>query len=447
MMRGDEALIAQRLATQVRALDGTPADHDQLLDAIGDAPYVLLGEATHGTHEFYRERAAITVRLIKEKGFNAVAVEADWPDAYRVNRFVRGRGGDAEAIDALGGFERFPTWMWRNADVLEFVGWLRAHNEGRSDAAKTGFYGLDLYSLHASIDAVIAYLERVDPDGARRARERYACFDLFGPDAESYAYAVSAGLFASCEPAVVEQLVEMRRRAADLVARDGRIADDDFFYAEENARVAKNAERYYRTMLDPRVSSWNFRDTHMVETLERLADFVIRRTRHAKIVVWAHNSHVGDASATDMGARGELNIGQLMRRRHPMLTYHLGFTTYDGWVSAASDWHAPVEHKRLRPGSKGSYESIFHQTGVPAFFVDLRSQHPAIASLHGPFLERAVGVVYRPDTERQSHYFHAQLTDQFDGVVHFDRTRAVRPLERGNAWDDGEVPETFPSGV
>ncbi len=447
MTNVDEARVAQRLAPELQPLAGTGADYDALLDAIGDAPYVLLGEATHGTHEFYRERAAITKRLIQEKGFNAVAVEADWPDAYRVNRFIRGRGDDAEPIDALGGFERFPTWMWRNADVLDFVGWLRAHNQGLPDAGKTGFYGLDLYSLHASIDAVIEYLETVDPDGARRARERYACFDLFGPDAESYAYAVSAGLFASCEPAVVEQLLEMRRRAADLAARDGRVADDDFFYAEENARVAKNAERYYRTMLDPRVSSWNFRDTHMVETLERLADFLIRRAGHTRIVVWAHNSHVGDAAATDMGARGELNIGELMRGRHPMLTYHLGFTTYDGSVSAASDWHAPVERKRLRPGREGSYEAIFHQTGVPKFFVDLRSQQPAIAALHGPFLERAVGVVYRPDTERQSHYFHAHLTDQFDGVLHFDRTRAVQPIDRGSVWDDGEVPETFPSGV
>jgi len=448
MIERQDERVAARIVDAIAPLAGERRDYDLLLDAIGDAPYVLLGEASHGTHEFYRERATITKRLIVEKGFNAVAVEADWPDAYRVNRFVRARSPDVDAVDALADFERFPTWMWRNADVLDFVGWLREHNDARaSGAIKTGFYGLDLYSLQASIDAVIAYLEKVDPAAAERARERYGCFELFGPDVESYAYAVSKGLFASCEDAVVTELMELRSRAAELAARDGRMADDDFFYAEENARVAKDAERYYRTMLDPHVSSWNFRDLHMVETLERLTAFLQRHSGHAKVVVWAHNSHLGDASATDMQLRGEFNIGQLMRRRHPMLSYHLGFTTYDGTVTAASNWHAAAQRKVLRSGCDGSYETIFHHTGVPRFFLDLRPETPAIEALRGPFLERAVGVIYRPESERLSHYFHAYLPEQFDAVVHFDRTRAVEPLERTPAWESGEVAETYPSGV
>jgi erythromycin esterase-like protein len=440
--------IAAHIVDVIAPLAGVQSDYDALLDEIGDAPYVLLGEATHGTHEFYRERATITKRLIAEQGFNAVAVEADWPDAYRVNRFVRARSDDAESIDALADFERFPTWMWRNADVLDFIGWLRDHNDSIAPGGvKTGFYGLDLYSLHASIDAVIAYLEKVDPAAAERARQRYGCFELFGPDVESYAHAVSAGLFASCEDAVVAELTEVRSWAAELAARDGRMADDDFFYAEENARVAKNAERYYRTMLDPHVSSWNFRDLHMVETLERLTAFLARHAGRAKVVVWAHNSHLGDASATDMGLRGEFNIGQLMRRRHPMLTYHVGFTTYAGTVTAASNWHAAAQRKMLRRGCDGSYEAIFHHTGVPRLYLDLRPETPAIETLRGPFLERAVGVLYRPESERLSHYFHAYLPEQFDGVLHFDHTRAVEPLERTPAWESGEVAETYPSGV
>jgi erythromycin esterase-like protein len=448
MIEQKDDRVAAQILNAIQPLTTVSHDYDALLEAIGDAPYVLLGEATHGTHEFYRERATITKRLIVEKGFNAVAVEADWPDAYRVNRFVRARGDDVEAVDALAGFERFPTWMWRNADVLDFVGWLRDHNDGLAPGSvKTGFYGLDLYSLHASIDAVIAYLEKVDVKAAERARQRYGCFELFGPDVEAYAYAVSEGLFASCEDAVVAELRELRNRAAELAARDGRMADDDFFYAEENARVAKNAERYYRTMLDPRVSSWNFRDLHMVETLERLTAFLARHAGRAKVVVWAHNSHLGDASATDMRQRGELNVGQLMRRRHPMLSYHLGFTTYTGSVTAASDWHAAAQRKMLRHGCAGSYEAIFHHTGTPRFLLDLRPETPAIEALRGPFLERAVGVIYRPESERLSHYFHAYLPEQFDGVVHFDHTRAVEPLERSPAWESGEVAETYPSGV
>src|SRR6266550_3814911 len=254
-----------------RPLTGAPRDYDSLMELAGDARYVLLGEASHGTHEFYRERAQITKRLIQEKGFNAVAVEADWPDAYRVNRYVRGASGDAEAIDSLSGFKRFPTWMWRNADVLDFIGWLRGHNDALpNDAKKAGFYGLDLYSLHASIEAVLGYLAKVDPEAAKRARYRYSCFEHFGESSQAYGYAASFDLSESCEKEVVNQLIELRRRAADYASRDGRVAADDFFFAEQNARLVKNAEEYYRSMFRRSVPSWNLRDRHMAETLESL---------------------------------------------------------------------------------------------------------------------------------------------------------------------------------
>ena len=315
---------------------------------------MLIGEASHGTHEFYRERAQITKRLIREKGFTAVAVEADWPDAYRVNRYVRGRGDDAEAIDALAGFQRFPAWMWRNADVLDFVGWLRDHNDSvRPAMPKVGFYGLDLYSLHASMEAVIAYLDKVDPEAAERARHRYACFDLYGDDPQAYGFAAGLQLGQTCENEVVTQLVDLRRHAAEYALRDGRIAEDDYFYAEQNARLVRDAEQYYRTMYRGEVSSWNLRDRHMAETLDALVDFFERNGPAAKVVVWAHNSHLGDARATQMGVRGEWNVGQLVRQRYGRDAVLVGFTTYDGTVTAASNWDAPAERKSCPPGPAG----------------------------------------------------------------------------------------------
>jgi erythromycin esterase-like protein len=438
-------LTIQALRGTVRPLKGEAEDYDPLLELIGDARFVLLGEASHGTHEFYRERAQITKRLIREKGFTAVAVEADWPDAYRVNRYVRGRGDDAEAIEALAGFRRFPAWMWRNADVLDFVGWLRAHN----DEARTrpvGFYGLDLYSLHASIEAVLNYLGKVDPKAAERARVRYACFDYYGEDTQAYGFASGLGLGPSCEREVLNQLVDLRRSAAEYALRDGRIAEDDYFYAEQNARLVSDAEQYYRTMYRGEISSWNLRDRHMAETLEALVEFLGHRGGAPKVVVWAHNSHLGDARATAMGTRGEWNVGQLVREQHGRYAVLVGFATHDGTVTAASNWDAPAERKRVRPALPGSYEAIFHGLGLGRFLLCLRGENK-VASLGSPRLERAIGVIYRPDTERASHYFPACLPAQFDAVLHFDRTRAVEPLERTSEWEAGEVPETFPSGV
>jgi erythromycin esterase-like protein len=431
-----------------RPLTGASADYDALLDLIGEARFVLIGEASHGTHEFYKERAQITKRLIKEKGFTAVAVEADWPDALRVNRYAQGRNDDAEAVDALGGFKRFPAWMWRNADVLDFVGWLRAHNEAlAAEDRKTGFYGLDLYSLHTSMEAVLNYLDQVDPAAAGRARQRYACFEHFGGEPQEYGYAASFGLTETCEDEVVNQLVDLQRRAAEYARRDGRIAADDYFFAEQNARLVKNAEEYYRTMFRGRISSWNLRDRHMVETLHALVAHLENQYQHAKVVVWAHNSHLGDARATDMGRSGEWNVGELVREKYGDDAVLIGLTTYSGTVTAASSWGSGAERKRVRPALAGSFEALFHDTAMPRFLLNLREINGATVGLREAQLERAIGVIYLPETERASHYFRARLSSQFDAVLHFDETRAVEPLEPTSAWEAGEVPETYPSGL
>jgi erythromycin esterase-like protein len=368
-----------------------------------------------------------------------VAVEADWPDAYRVNRFVRGQGDDATPEEALRGFERFPTWMWRNTVVAEFVGWLRDHNERLpADAAKVGFYGLDLYSLHASMEAVVAHLDKVDPEAARRARERYACFDQFGRDPQVYAYEAGMAGAEPCEAAAVQQLLDLRRQAAEP---SGRALDpDEHFFAEQNARLVVDAERYYRSMFRGGVESWNLRDLHMAETIDELTRHLERTGDTARLAVWEHNSHLGDNRATELGQTGQLNVGQLVRERHGDQTLIVGFSTYTGTVTAASDWGAPAERKTVRRALPGSWEELFHEQGVPAFLVDP-------ARLHGRRLQRAIGVIYRPETERISHYFQARIAEQFDAVIHLDETTALEPLERTSGWEAGELPETYPTGV
>ncbi len=446
--------MASRITTQLldtvrraaHPLAGTPADYDPLLDLIGERRFVLLGEASHGTHEFYQSRAEITRRLIEERGFTAVAVEADWPDAYRVNCYVRGAEQDGSAAEALGGFRRFPTWMWRNTAVRDFVEWLRAHNEGLSAGTpRVGFYGLDLYSLSASIESVITYLDRVDPAAAQRARERYGCFEFSGPDTEAYGYATSFGVAEPCEDEVVGQLVELQRRAAEYAQRDGRVAEDEFFSAEQNARLAKNAEAYYRAMFRGRNESWNLRDRHMAETLDALVGHLERQGEPARVVVWAHNSHLGDARATEMGQGGELNVGQLVRERYGGEAALIGFSTYTGTVTAATDWGGAPERKRVRPGLPDSYEALFHEVGQSGFLLSLRDG-PAVSGLRKARLERAIGVIYRPETEFYSHYFEAVLPDQFDAYVWFEETKAVTPLGPEHAQGRG-VPDTYPFGV
>ncbi len=367
-----ESMLTQAIAEQATPLAGAPTDFDVLLDRIGDAPFVLLGEATHGSHEFYRIRAELTKRLIREKGFAAIAAEADWPDAYRIDRYVRGTDGVASASDALADFRRFPQWMWRNADVLDMVGWLRRHNDQIAEPAhRVGFYGLDLYSLHTSMAA------------------------------------------------------------------------------EQNARVVAHAEEYYRRMYAGGASTWNLRDTDMADTLDALAGHLRRRGRRPKIVVWAHNSHVGDSDAMSHRAeRDEITIGHLCRERHPGEAVLVGFTTYDGTVTAASDWGGDAERKTVQPALPGSYEALFHATGVPGFLLLIDDDlGEAAAALHEPRPERAIGVVYRSHTERRSHYFDLLLADQLDAVIHIDRTRAIEPLERTPLWQRGELPETYPTGL
>ena len=416
-------------------LRDAPEDLEPLIHLAKDARFVLIGEASHGTHEFYAVRAALTRRLIEEHGFTAVAAEADWPDAYRVNRYVRGASDARSAVEALSGFERFPQWIWRNTVVRDFVEWLRERNAslGRGERA-AGFYGLDLYSLHASIAAVLAYLDATDAEAAARARTRYGCFDHFGADPQTYGLMASQYGAESCEDEVVAQLVEMRQSI--------KAAGDDAdarFAAEQNARLVKNAEAYYRAMFRGREDSWNLRDRHMAETLDLLAEHL----GGAKIVVWEHNSHLGDARATETAQEGQLNVGQLVREAHGERAVNVGFTTNSGWVTAASDWGAPAERKRVRAALPDSYEALFHGCGQPRFVLPLRDGDPqAVHWLKKPRLERAIGVIYRPETERWSHYFYARLPEQFDAVVHLDETSALVPLEQSAEWERGELPET-----
>lgn len=438
---------AAALADAAHPLTGGAGDYDALLNLVGDARFVLIGEATHGTHEFYEERARITQRLIREKGFTAVAVEADWPDAYRVNRYVRGEGNDADANAALSGFERFPAWMWRNTDVTAFVDWLRTHNEGVRAGPKVGFYGLDLYSLFTSVREVLHYLDQVDPTAAAEARRRYACFDHYEEDSQHYGYATGVGLSESCQQGVLTQLQELQQRAFDYMQADGASSEDAFFYAQQNARLVKNAEEYYRTMFRGRVSSWNLRDSHMAETLDALARHLSRDGGPAKIVVWEHNSHIGDARATEVGNLGEWNVGELARKAYPGQTCLIGFSTYDGHVTAASEWDGPAERKRVRPALHGSYEELLHHVGLPRYWLNLRDDTPVRRIMMERRLERAIGVLYLPRTERQSHYFNAQMAQQFDAVIHIDRTEALVPLDATSGWHSGEPPETYPEGI
>ncbi len=426
------------LKRSANAIDLGEPDYTELLEQIGEASIVLIGEASHGTHEFYEQRANITRLLIEERGFHAVAVEADWPAALRGHRYVMEESDDADAKAALGDFTRFPAWMWRNTVVVRFIEWLKGRN--------VGFFGIDLYSLYASIDAVLEYLGRVDPDAAARARHRYSCFEHFGEDPQEYGYASTSGIVESCEDDVVKQLLELRAKAPDYARRDGRVAEDEFFFAEQNARLALNAERYYRSMFRGRVSSWNLRDEHMTETIQELVRHLGKRVDKPKLVVWAHNSHLGDARATEMGWQGELNVGQLVRERFGNEAYLIGFSTYDGTVTAASEWDGPAELKRVRPALSDSYEEVFHKVGEPNFWLNLRD-----ARLRGMLVEerfsRAIGVIYLTRTERQSHYYHVRMAEQFDAVVHFDRTSAVRPLEVESDWEHEESPQTYPSAL
>jgi erythromycin esterase-like protein len=412
-------------------------------DRFGKKRVVLLGEASHGTAEFYRARAAITRRLIEAHGFRFVAVEADWPDAAIVDERVRQR---PKARPGATPFQRFPVWMWRNREFGAFVSWLRGHSAALAEEQRAAFYGLDLYSLSESIAAVLGYLDAHDPEAARVARERYGCLTPWQKNPAVYGRAAYQSGFGKCRDAVVAQLRDLLDARLDAsVQEDARLFD-----ATHNARLVASAEEYYRAMYESSAQSWNLRDTHMFETLTSLLD---AWGPDARAVVWAHNSHLGDASATEMGRmRGELNVGQLCRERFGTAAALIGFGTHTGSVAAASDWDAPMQVMRVRPSREDSYEHQFHLAGVSACLLDLRrgADDALLAHLREERLERFIGVIYRPGTELYSHYAEAELPAQFDAFVWFDETTAVTPLPVPGAHSPDvqyEEPETFPFGV
>jgi protein-L-isoaspartate(D-aspartate) O-methyltransferase len=416
------------------------ADLSRLLDRIGDSRVVLLGEATHGTSEFYRFRARLTRELILRKGFKIVAIEADWPDAAQIDRYVRDRQGPPAAGPT---FSRFPAWMWRNREVRDFTHWLRDHNSDvREPERKVSFHGLDVYSLYTSISSVLRYLQSVDPEAAEVARVRYGCLTPWEHDPALYGRAALTRRFSLCEAEVLTTLQEMLERRIDYAARDG----ERFLDAVQNARIVANAERYYRAMYYSSAESWNLRDRHMFDTLLMLLSFRGQEGATAKAVVWEHNSHVGNAGATEMGARGELNVGQLSREHFRDEAYLIGLGTDHGTVAAATDWDGEMEIKRVRPSHPESYERLCHESGAPAFLLHLREpRRPELREeLEVPRLERAIGVIYRPETELLSHYFQAVLPWQFDEYVWIDETRAVSPLA---THEVSGMPETYPFGL
>ena len=413
-----------------------------LFDRYGDARVVLLGEASHGTSEFYRARAAISRRLIERHGFNIVAVEADWPDAATIDRYVRHRPWREGELTA---FERFPTWMWRNVEVDAFIRWMRRHNQARPYERMCGFYGLDLYNLSGSMRAVIDFLEQQDPELARRAHKRYACLEPWAEEPQLYGRNALLEGYARCEVGVVQMLKDLLQKQVDCFAPEC----DEWLDAAANARLVKDAEAYYRVMYHGSAESWNLRDTHMFETLKMILD---AKGPNSKAIVWAHNSHIGNAAFTDMGRqREELNIGQLAKEKWGAKAQLIGFGTHRGTVAAADDWDEPMKIKQVRSSLPDSYERVSHDSGVSRLLLDLREGEvgqDVRQALMEPRLERFIGVIYRPDTERWSHYSEAILPRQFDGWVWFDETNAVTPLPAeqrpGEVRHEGE---TYPFGL
>ncbi|NOR55161.1 MAG: protein-L-isoaspartate(D-aspartate) O-methyltransferase [Sulfurovum sp.] len=411
---------------------------DELMERIGDSRVVLLGEASHGTAEFYDMRARITKELIEKKGFTIVAAEADWPDAAHINNYIQGR--EPDALLQSKPFSRFPTWMWANHSVLEFTHWLKAHNDKTASSdKKIGFYGLDLYSLFSSIEMVLDYLDKVDPETAEVARVRYGCLMPWADNPSMYGRAVITREYKECEIEVLRTLHDLLEKRLEYSLANG----EKFFNAEQNAKLVANAERYYRTMYYAENNSWNQRDQHMFDTLQSVLEF---RGPQSKAVVWEHNSHIGDARATQMGARGELNIGQLARQEYGDKVYNIGFGTDHGTVAAASEWGGPMEIKQVQPSRIDSYERVFHDVHADNFLLPLRYplQELTRKKLLTERLERAIGVIYRPETELQSHYFYASLPHQFDEYIWFDETHAVEALTKETIKG---MLDTFPFGL
>ena len=432
-----EELLVKTIAGAAEPFDSIDtADLGPLLERIGDARIVLLGEATHGTSEFYRMRERISRELIVKKGFRFIAIEGDWPDAARVDNYVRHLEYSPSEWMA---FARFPTWMWRNNEVRDFVNWLRSHNAAAKPRTRAAFHGLDLYSLYVSIRSVLDYLDQVEPDAAKVARQRYGCLTPWQRDPAAYGHAALTGSYHTCEPHVVRALKDLLENRIAYAERDG----ERFFDAVQNARLVANAERYYRVMYYGSRASWNLRDEHMFMTLKNLLAFY---GNGSKAIVWAHNSHVGDSAATEMASRGEHNIGHLCRQEFGDDAYLVGFGTNSGTVAAATDWDGPMEIKKVQPALPKSYERLFHATGHACFTLGLR-QRAELTGAQGlgkPQLERAIGVIYRPETERASHYFEVVLPRQFDEYIWFDNTRAVTPFDTAEL---AGLPDTYPFGV
>ncbi len=414
-------------------LKGEKNDFNLLIEWIGDARFVLMGESTHGTHEFYKARREITQRLIKEKGFTLVAIEAGWSFVSPVNRYIQSNDG-ITIIAALEDFKRYPSWVWRNKDTLELIQQLRDYNATiPRNLTKTGIYGFDLYGLYNSIDEVTGYLDKLDVEAAKRARLRYSCFDGFDKDPHKYANSVSADPSLSCESEAEEQFLELNKNAFQYLNGDIPDAQKEFFNAQQNARLIKNSEKYFRAVYENEADSthsWNLRDRHMMEILEALNHYIQTPENHNKVVVWAHNSHVGNAEASAMSLRGELNIGQLLRKKYADKAVLIGFATHTGTVLASTTWGGPVEQMQLLPAVEGSYAALFHKVNVPSFYLILNENREFADFLNQERLQRAVGVIYLQDTELQVHYDHARLADQFDVVIYFDKTSAIEPLDK-----------------
>lgn len=446
-IKHDDQVVIDVIEQHMHVLQDADDDYDPLLEYVGNASIVLLGEATHGTREFYRARAEITKRLIKEKGFKFIAIEGDWPDAYRVNQYVKKSGNDKNALEALRDFKRFPAWMWRNQEVADFVEWLRMYNNAESENSKVGFYGLDLYSLHRSMEVVIELLQTIDSESAQKAREHYSCFDAF-MDPQYYGQFATLYPDQACRQGALDQLTDLHKKELDFY-KNCTLGDRECkLYLEQNAAVVANAERYYCSLFEGHpAQSWNIRDQHMSQTVDALLKFGTHNGNHAKLIVWAHNSHVGNARATQMARYGEINVGQLLKERYGKEVISVGFSTYSGTVSAASNWGGHVERKVVRPALEGSYEALLHELPYENFLLFTHQDERIKEILMVERLQRAIGVIYLPHRERQSHYFFSQLPEQFDVLIHFDTTHAVEPLDKSVQWVAEELPETYPFGV
>ncbi|WP_367606762.1 erythromycin esterase family protein [Legionella sp. W05-934-2] len=420
---------------------------EKIIDGIGEARIVLMGEATHGTEDFYQTRIELSKLLIEKKGFHAIALEGDWPSVYQMHRYILGDEKIDNVYTALNRFKRFPTWMWGNTTIPPFLNWLRNYNHTHDSKSKVGIYGLDLYSLHDSMQAIVEYLDQQKPQLAEKAKSRYACFDHIAMDPQMYGYFVNRHLKRSCIKEVSDQLLEMQYQTLSKIKSDKLMQSEVEFYINQNARLIKNAEEYYRVMFEPRAISWNLRDNHMAQTLSNIISHIETKTNSlAKVIVWAHNSHVGDARATEMNDRGEVNLGQIVREHYDISSYLLGFSTFDGTVLASSDWDCPPTIKKVLPALEASYEALFHKVDIKQFYLNLRSDSHLIDLLKHARLQRAIGVIYIPETERLSHYLFSRLPYQFDGIIHLDNTKALSALSLSGELNDGELPDTYPSG-